>query len=96
MNTKKLLTFALAAAMTLSLTACGGGSKPPAAPHGGNASAASGAQTGGDASNLPEITTDQMSVSFAASVVMMLPAILGFLWGQEYLQAGIAASGLKE
>lgn len=45
---------------------------------------------------LPEITTDQMSVSFAASVVMMLPAILGFLWGQEYLQAGIAASGLKE
>lgn len=45
---------------------------------------------------LPEITTDQMSVSFAASVIMMLPAILGFLWGQEYLQQGIAASGLKE
>ena len=57
MNTKKLLTFALAAAMTLSLTACGGGSKPPAAPNGGDASAASGAQTGGDASNLPEITS---------------------------------------
>ncbi len=45
---------------------------------------------------LPEITTDQMSVSFAASVIMMLPAVLGFLWGQEYLQQGIAASGLKE
>ena len=57
MNTKKLLAFALAAAMTLSLTACGGGSKPPAAPNGGNASAASGSQTGGDASNLPEITS---------------------------------------
>ena len=57
MNTKKLLTFALAAAMALSLTACGGGSKPPAAPNGGNASAASGSQTGGDASNLPEITS---------------------------------------
>lgn len=57
MNTKKLLTFALAAAMTLSLTACGGGSKPPAAPNGGNAPAASGSQTGGDASNLPEITS---------------------------------------
>lgn len=57
MNTKKLLTFVLAAAMTLSLTACGGGSKPPAAPNGGNASAASGSQTGGDASNLPEITS---------------------------------------
>lgn len=45
---------------------------------------------------LPQITTDQVSVSFAASVVMMLPAILGFLWGQEYLQQGIVASGLKE
>lgn len=45
---------------------------------------------------LPEITTDQISVSFAASVIMMLPAVLGFLWGQEYLQQGIIASGLKE
>ncbi|MCI8994215.1 MAG: carbohydrate ABC transporter permease [Lachnospiraceae bacterium] len=45
---------------------------------------------------LPEITTDQVSVSFAASVIMMLPAVLGFLWGQEYLQQGIVASGLKE
>ena len=45
---------------------------------------------------LPEITADQISVSFAASVVMMLPAVLGFLWGQEYLQQGIVASGLKE
>ena len=45
---------------------------------------------------LPEITTDQVSVSFAASVVMMLPAVLGFLWGQDYLQQGIVASGLKE
>lgn len=45
---------------------------------------------------LPDITMDQVSVSFAASVIMMLPAILGFLWGQEYLQQGIVASGLKE
>lgn len=45
---------------------------------------------------LPEITSDQLSVAFAASVVMMTPAILGFLWGREYLQQGIAASGLKE
>lgn len=45
---------------------------------------------------LPQITTDQVSVSFVASVVMMIPAILGFLWGQEYLQQGIVASGLKE
>ena len=45
---------------------------------------------------LPEITTDQMGVSFVASVVMMLPAVLGFLWGRDYLQKGIEASGLKE
>ena len=45
---------------------------------------------------LPEITTDQMGVSFVASVVMMLPAVLGFLWGKDYLQKGIEASGLKE
>ena len=44
----------------------------------------------------PEITTDQMGVSFVASVVMMLPAVLGFLWGRDYLQKGIEASGLKE
>lgn len=45
---------------------------------------------------LPNITADRMSVSFAASVVMMFPAFLIFLWGQEYLEQGIAASGLKE
>lgn len=45
---------------------------------------------------LPDITTDQMSVSFAASVIMMLPAVLVFLWGQEDLKKGITASGLKE
>lgn len=45
---------------------------------------------------LPEITTDQVSVSFAASVIMMIPAVLIFLWGQEDLKKGIAASGLKE
>ncbi|MXP77608.1 ABC transporter permease subunit [Lachnospiraceae bacterium WCA-9-b2] len=45
---------------------------------------------------LPEITTEQMSVAFAASVVMLLPAVLGFMWGRDYLQKGIEASGLKE
>lgn len=45
---------------------------------------------------LPEITTDKMSVSFVASVIMMIPAILLFLYGQRYLEQGIAASGLKE
>lgn len=45
---------------------------------------------------LPQITTDQVGGSFAASIVMMLPAVLIFLWGQEYLEQGIVASGLKE
>lgn len=45
---------------------------------------------------LPNITADKMGVSFCASVIMMLPAILLFLWGQSYLEQGIAASGLKE
>lgn len=45
---------------------------------------------------LPNITTERMGLSFAASVIMMLPPFLVFLWGQEYLEQGIAASGLKE
>lgn len=45
---------------------------------------------------LPDITTSQISTAFVASVVMMLPALLVFLWGKEYLAQGIAVSGLKE
>lgn len=45
---------------------------------------------------LPDITADQMGVAFAASIVMMLPALLGFMWGKEYLIQGIAACRLKE
>lgn len=45
---------------------------------------------------LPEITTDRAGVAFVASAVMMIPALLLFLYGQKYLEQGIAASGLKE
>lgn len=45
---------------------------------------------------LPNITADKVSVSFVASVIMMAPALLIFLWGQKYLEQGIAASGIKE
>ncbi len=45
---------------------------------------------------LPEITADKAGVSFAASAIMMIPALLLFLYGQKYLEEGIAASGLKE
>lgn len=45
---------------------------------------------------LPEITAGRAGVAFAASSVMMIPALLLFLYGQKYLEQGIAASGLKE
>lgn len=56
MNVKKLLAFGLAAAMMLSLAACGGGDsgKTPAA--NSTPASASGTQGGGDASGLPELT----------------------------------------
>lgn len=45
---------------------------------------------------LPNITVDRVSVSFVASVIMMIPAVLLFVFGQKYLEQGIVASGLKE
>lgn len=45
---------------------------------------------------LPDISTSDAAVSFAASIVMLLPALLLFFFGQEYLEQGIAASGIKE
>lgn len=44
---------------------------------------------------LPNITADRASVAFAASIVMMTPGLLLFLWGQSYLEQGIEASGVK-
>lgn len=45
---------------------------------------------------LPEISIEKAGVSMAASVIMLLPAILIFLMGQDYLEQGIIASGMKE
>lgn len=45
---------------------------------------------------LPNISAEQVSVAFTSSLVMMAPAVLLFLWGQEYLEKGITASGLKK
>lgn len=45
---------------------------------------------------LPEITTDKLGLSLAASVITLLPSILVFLLGQSYLEQGIAGSGVKE
>jgi len=45
---------------------------------------------------LPNISTEKAGVSLVASVIMLLPALLLFLYGQKYLEQGIMASGLKE
>lgn len=45
---------------------------------------------------LPDISTDNLGVSFVASVIMLTPALLIFFFGQSYLEDGIRASGLKE
>lgn len=45
---------------------------------------------------LPNMGVDQLSVSIVASVMMIIPALLVFLWGQNDLEAGIRVAGLKE
>lgn len=45
---------------------------------------------------LPTVTAENAGASLAASVIMLTPALLIFLFGQKYLEAGIAASGLKD
>ncbi len=45
---------------------------------------------------LPNISIEKAGISLVASVIMLLPALLLFLYGQKYLEQGIMASGLKE
>ena len=45
---------------------------------------------------LPQIVTERLGLAMAASLLMLLPAILIFLFGQKYLELGIQASGIKE
>lgn len=45
---------------------------------------------------LPNITSDNAGVSLVASVIMLVPALLIFLFGQRYLEQGITASGMKD
>lgn len=45
---------------------------------------------------LPDITAENAGASLAASVLAMLPSLLVFLAGQEYLEKGIAATAVKE
>ena len=45
---------------------------------------------------LPEIGLKEAGMGFAAAIMMLVPALLIFLSGQEYLEQGIAAAALKE
>ena len=45
---------------------------------------------------LPEIRLSDVGLGFAAALMMLVPALLLFLCGQEYLEQGIAAAAVKE
>lgn len=45
---------------------------------------------------LPEIDAGQAGFALCASFAALLPAVLVFLYGQEYLEQGIAAAAIKE
>lgn len=45
---------------------------------------------------LPEISLGNMGLALAASVVILIPPILVFFFGQEYLEQGIAHTGTKQ
>lgn len=45
---------------------------------------------------LPEIGLEEAGIGFAAALMMLIPALLIFLSGQEYLEQGIAAAAVKE
>lgn len=45
---------------------------------------------------LPEIGGDQAGKAFAVSVIALIPAVLVFLAGQDYLEQGIISTAIKE
>ena len=45
---------------------------------------------------LPNIGLEEAGAAFAASVMALIPAILVFLAGQDYLEKGIVAAAVKE
>ena len=45
---------------------------------------------------LPQIVSDKLGLSMAASLMMLIPTALVFLFGQKYLELGIQATGIKE
>jgi len=45
---------------------------------------------------LPQIVADRLGLAMAASLLMLIPAALVFLFGQKYLELGIQSTGSKE
>ena len=45
---------------------------------------------------LPQIVADKLGLAMAASLMMLIPTVLVFLFGQKYLELGIQSAGLKE
>ena len=45
---------------------------------------------------LPQIAADKLGLAMAASLMMLIPAGLVFLFGQKYLELGIQSAGSKE
>ncbi|MCD8216754.1 MAG: carbohydrate ABC transporter permease [Clostridiales bacterium] len=45
---------------------------------------------------LPDISMENAGLAFVASVITLIPSLLVFLAGQNYLEQGIAASAVKE
>lgn len=45
---------------------------------------------------LPNISLEDAGMAFASSVIVLLPALLVFLAGQDYLEQGIISTALKE
>ena len=45
---------------------------------------------------LPQIVSEQLGLAMAASLIMVLPPILLFLFGQKYLELGIQSTGIKQ
>ena len=45
---------------------------------------------------LPEISMEKARLAFAASAVVLIPALFVFLAGQDYLEQGIISTSVKE
>ena len=45
---------------------------------------------------LPNISMEDAGMAFASSALVLVPAVLVFLAGQDYLEQGIISTALKE